>query len=467
MTQNIVGNPIQRRYGIAITDLDLNGDYEIVVTGYGAPNEVYNYQDGTWIDQAPDSIKDSTRRAIGVAACDVDGDGQEELYFLNVDRFGGLGEVSDRLYMRTRQGQWNDVFEREDNREVINQFSGRSVACLDRMAQGKYGVFVANYGGPMKLFEFQDDGRLIDVGAEVGINLTTGGRALIALPRRESGMHLFAGNERGANFLFINRGGTFEERASLAGIADARETVRGVATLDVNGDGLFDLVYGNWEGPHRLFIAQSSSTSDDFVTYVDQAPSEMSLPSKIRTVIAADLDNDGYEELFFNNIGEPNRLFRYVEDTWIQVNLDEAREPEGLGTGAAVVDSNQDGLLELWIAHGESGAQPLSVYQWGDQGHHWLRVTPHTTSGAPARGAQVELHQSDGRIQRRVIDAGSGYLCQMEPVAHFGLGTQSEIEKFVVTWVDGSQVEVLDPNIDQEIIVSPNGQSNSLNVSNP
>ena len=55
------------------TDIDVNGDYEIVVTGYGAPNEVYNHQDGTWVDQAPDSIKDPTRRAIGVAACDVDG----------------------------------------------------------------------------------------------------------------------------------------------------------------------------------------------------------------------------------------------------------------------------------------------------------------------------------------------------------------------------------------------------------
>ena len=459
LTEQIAGNPIQRRYGIAITDIDLNGDYEVVVTGYGAPNEVYDYEGGLWVDRAPESLKDPTRRAIGVAACDVNGDGREELYFLNVDRFGGLGEVSDRLYIRDGQEEWADLFERAENQTVINQFSGRSVACLDRYGQGKYGVFVANYGGPMKLFELGDTGELVDVGAMVGINLTTGGRGLLALPRPEAGMHIFAGNEGGANFLFINRGGTFEERAARAGIADPAETVRGVATLDVNEDGLFDLVYGNWEGPHRLFIAQPPTEDRDFVTYVDQAPAEMSLPSRIRTVIAADLDNDGYEELFFNNIGEPNRLFRRGPDGWVQIELDEALEPEGLGTGAAVVDSNQDGRLELWIAHGESGAQPLSLYQWGDQGYHWLRIAPKTPAGAPARGARVTLYQPNGRVQRRVIDAGSGYLCQMEPVAHFGLGDLTEVDRVVVEWVDGSRSEVLSPDVDQVLSLSPASSS--------
>lgn len=50
----------------------------------------------------------------------------------------------------------------------------------------------------------------------------------------------------------------------------------------------------------------------------------------------------------------------------------------------------------------------------------WLRVRVTTCHGAPARGAKVTLHTKTGR-QTRAIDAGSGYLCQMEPVAHFGL----------------------------------------------
>ena len=308
----------------------------------------------------------------------------------------------------------------------------------------------------MKLFELSEEEGLRDVGQEAGINLTTGGRGLVSLPRPEPGMHLFAGNEGGANFLFLNRGGVFEDVAARVGVSDPRETVRGVATLDVNEDGLFDLVYGNWEGPHRLFIAQMPD-SDGFVRYEDQTPEAMQRPSKIRTVIAADFDNDGYEELFFNNIGEPNRLFRRDGEGWIQVELSAALEPTGLGTGAAVVDSDEDGILELWVAHGESGAQPLSLYRWGQRGHHWLRIAPLTPSGAPARGALVTLYQADGRVQRRVIDAGSGYLCQMEPVAHFGLGEVDQVERVVVEWVSGARYEINQPAVDQLLRVGVDG----------
>ena len=128
------------------------------MAGYGAANEV-GFIDDQYIDVAPEALKDLGRRAIGVAACDMDGDGLEEIYFLNVDRFGGLGEVSDRLYRRTSDG-WADVFEQSANVEAVNRFSGRSVICFDRDGDGRYGVFVANCGGPMKLFETDGSWRL-------------------------------------------------------------------------------------------------------------------------------------------------------------------------------------------------------------------------------------------------------------------------------------------------------------------
>ena len=38
----------------------------------------------------------------------------------------------------------------------------------------------------------------------------------------------------------------------------------------------------------------------------------------------------------------------------------------------------------------------------------------------------------------RVVDAGSGYLCQMEPVAHFGLGLKIPSSMMAeVRWPDG------------------------------
>ena len=60
-----------------------------------------------------------------------------------------------------------------------------------------------------------------------------------------------------------------------------------------------DIVYGNWNSDHRLY--QQSRDASGTPTFQDVAPAAMAAPSPIRTVIVADWDNDGYEEIFFNN----------------------------------------------------------------------------------------------------------------------------------------------------------------------
>jgi hypothetical protein len=78
----------------------------------------------------------------------------------------------------------------------------------------------------------------------------------------------------------------------------------------------------DFQGPHRLFALSGPGPiggatalgfkDSDTGGFKDVAPPDMARPSAIRTVIAADFDNDGYEELLFNNIGDTNRLFRQV-----------------------------------------------------------------------------------------------------------------------------------------------------------
>lgn len=43
------------------------------------------------------------------------------------------------------------------------------------------------------------------------------------------------------------------------GVEDQYQHGRGVALADFNGDGKTDIVYGNWNGPHRLFLQRSDS----------------------------------------------------------------------------------------------------------------------------------------------------------------------------------------------------------------
>ncbi len=435
-------NPTQLNYGVAVTDIDQDGAFELVVAGFGFPNLVLKWDGTQFRNVAPPEIADPDRQAIGLAAADIDGDGQEELYILNTDTFAGQKRFGDRL-LDFADGSWTDLFSLNSSRHVLNLTAGRSVIAVDRHGSGSYGFFIANYGGPIRLYELDEDGHLFDSADEACINLVTGGRSALSLPLISDHMDIFAGNEGGPNFLFCNRGdGTFEELATELGLHDPLQNARGVAVLDANDDGLFDLVYGNWEGPHRLFIHLPTGR------FQDATPPEMALPSRVRTVIAADFDNDGHEEIFFNNIGQPNRLFARREGRWTPIEIGDALEPFGLGTGAACGDFDGDGRLELLIAHGESGVQPLSLYHTPNNGNHWLRVQPLTAHGAPARGAVVVL-ETFGHTQRRAVDAGSGYLCQMEPVAHFGLGRQTQINRVRVHWPDGASTMINNPACDQ------------------
>jgi hypothetical protein len=211
-----------------------------------------------------------------------------------------------------------------------------------------------------------------------------------------------------------------------------------VAVLDANQDGRFDLVYGNWEGQHRLMVQQGDGR------FSDQAPHSMATPSRVRTVLVADFDNDGYEEIFFNNMGQTNRLFGQRNGLWMQLPIGDAAEGGGLGTGAVVGDFDNDGRLELIVMHGEIGLQPLSYYRTRPNANGWARILPLTRAGAPARGAVVRLWNGE-RGQLRAIDAGSGYLCQMEPVAHFGLGPHwSKHLRAEIRWPDGAQTTLND-----------------------
>lgn len=452
-SDRLASNPPGFHYGVAACDLDGDGTVSVVVAGFRGPNRVLKWRAGRLVDAAPAVIADPQRQAVGVAAGDVDGDGREELYVLNTDAFSGPKTLPDRLFAHTPAG-WVDRFADPANRKARNPDAGRSVAALDRRGTGRYSFAVASYGRPLRLVEADASGHLHDAAPSLGLDHTTGGRGLWAGPLASDRPDLFCANEEGPNLLFVNDGtGHFAEHAGKYGLADPDEHGRGVAALDADGDGRLDLCWGNWHGPNRLMVRRVDGT------FRDRASPALALPGAVRTVIAADFDNDGYEELFFNLLGEPNRLFRQVvagggcrPPEWRLADAGAAAHPDGLGTGASVADIDGDGTLELLVAHGEAAAQPLALYK-ATNSNAWLRVRPLTRFGAPARGAVVRL-TAGGRTQVRVIDGGSGYLCQMEPVAHFGLGAVAEVETVTVAWPDGARASLPGPAAQRTLTVS-------------
>jgi len=427
-------NPPFRGYGAAVT---AGADGPLVfVAGFGDANRVLRVEDGGVVDTACGVLADDGRHAIGVAAADLDADGREEVYVHNVAAFGGTSAEADLLLDPEGEGsRWRDLFADPVNQGRANYRVGRSVAAVDRLGTGRYGLFVTGYGAPARFYEVGDDGGITDLADAVGLDVVTGGRSVATGPILSERTDVFVGAERGPNLLLRNVGGKYVDVAREYGVADPEENARGTALVTPDGALTPGIVCGNWNGANRLF----AHSGDHFR---DAAPSALARPARVRTVVAADFDNDRRMELFVNCLGAPNRLLTYDDDGWTQTNVGDALEPEGMGTGAVVADLDGDGTLELLVVRGEAEAQPLSLYSAPNDGG-WLRVVPQTSAGAPARGALVTLRTDAGR-QTRIVDGGSGYLCQMEPVAHFGLGSATP-QAVTVRWPGGRERTITDP----------------------
>ena len=246
---------------------------------------------------------------------------------MNTDTYSGVKKYSDRLLDND-----NDIFDHfdlEKNLENLNMTAGRSVACVDRNGSGKYGIYVANYGGPTRFYEIERN-EIKDLAPMLGIDKVTGGRAVISGHIISNNMDIFAANERGPNFLYKNTNGSFNDIAIEKNVQDTFQNGRGTTLTDFLYRGELDIVTSNWEGYHRIFVKQKES-------FLDMSSLKFRSPSRIRTVISADFDNDGYDEIFLNNIGQPNKLFKILDGGKLEeISLNNALEPYGLGTGAAV-----------------------------------------------------------------------------------------------------------------------------------
>jgi len=432
LSKIIENNEKRLSYGISVTDFNMDGNYEFLVTGFGYPNLALSFQDGKLKNLNQQKIfSDTLKRTIGVAACDIDKDGFEEIYFLNTDTYSGDKKYSDRL-LDIEDNYYFDLFELEKNKENLNLTAGRSVVCVDRKGDGEYGVYVANYGGPTRFYEIEDE-LIKDKAQSLNLDNITGGRAVVSGHILSDRADIFAANERGANYLYKNNNGNFKDVAFDYRVDDAIQNGRGTALSDIYYRGRLDILSGNWLGYHRAWVLEKNE-------FKDIGNKDFDKPSRIRTIISADFDNDGFDEVFMNNIAEPNKLFRIKDDgKFEQINFQVGLEANGYGTGAAVADIDNDGVLELLVARGESKEQPLTLYKAKvNKENKYLRIKPLNKYGAPARGATVTLI-TNKRKHSKTIDAGSGYLCQMEPVAHYGIRKNEKNFKVEIKWTNGTK----------------------------
>lgn len=103
---------------------------------------------------------------------------------------------------------------------------------------------------------------------------------------------------------------------------------------------------------------------------------------------------------------------------------------------------------------------PAGLRLFANQGNHnhWLAVRLHGDGfrdNSAGIGAVVRLVTA-GKMQQRLISAGSSFASQNTLVAHFGLGDRGRADVVEVRWPSGRIQQVTAPPIDRYLDVDEN-----------
>jgi signal transduction histidine kinase len=196
---------------------------------------------------------------------------------------------------------------------------------------------------------------------------------------------------------------------------------------DIDNDGDLDLLVTDRDGGSRLYRndINPADTAWHFSDITRGSGLENTFPAY--GSIIADLDNNGWQDIFFTNIG-PNLLF--LNEGSGQFHL-AFKEPfpfismkKKYSTGSAVADFDNDGDLDLFVANKDTQSV---FYRNPSNSHNFLRfVLRGVKSNLDAIGSKIWLYEEirkDSISLRgyREISGGSGYLSFSEPVVHFGV----------------------------------------------
>lgn len=322
----------------------------------------------------------------GCAFLDYDNDGWLDLYLVNsgpCDFYTPARPLRNALYRNNRDGTFTDVTEKAG---VPGNAYGMGVAVGDYNADGFPDLFVTQYPRSI-LYRNNGDGTFTDVTEKAGLacpgwatsavwfDYDNDGRLDLFVCRFvdfSKSKNIYCGygpsNKRWyckpnvykpmPCWLFHNNGdGTFADVSASAGISKSLAKAWGVVAADINNDGFQDLFVGNDTVPNFLFANRGKGRFEETGGLAGVAYSTFGLARSGMGVDAADYDQDGFVDLAVTNVDhESYSLYHNSHDE----SFTDAAYNTGIasathlmsGWGLKFFDFDNDGNLDLLIANG-------------------------------------------------------------------------------------------------------------------
>ncbi|HUG41621.1 MAG TPA: VCBS repeat-containing protein [Longimicrobiales bacterium] len=463
--------------GATMADVNGDGHVDIYVSGVShltvpGRNILYvNDGDGTFTDRTAEYGLEHTGYSTQALFFDYDGDGDLDMYLLNHSVHSERGRsaspqrarhprAGDRLF-RNDGGRFTDVSEAAGIHGGVEGY-GLGVVASDLDMDGCPDLFVANdFQENDFLYLNNCDGTFresiasamahtsrssmgVDA-ADFNNDLRPDVLVLDMLPEREEILRSSANAESyevdhmkqragyhpqvTRNTLHLNRGaGRFSEIGLLAGVHATDWSWAGLFA-DLDNDGLKDLFVTNgiWRRPNDM----------DYLVHVGdpevQAALERGLDRERLRAILDRMPHVPVPNYAYRNNGD--LTFTNMADAW-------GLAQPGFSTGAAYVDLNRSGALDLVVNNINA---PAAIYRNRARernGHHFLAVVLRGVGGNTAGiGAKVVVGHG-GVVQLLEQMPTRGFQSSVDHRLHFGLGRSARIDSLVVTWPD-RRVQVL------------------------
>jgi hypothetical protein len=492
---------------VAVGDFDSDGFDDLFLTDSGAGKPCHLLRNGgdlTFRDVALEAGVAGGNDPLSIVAdalfFDFDNDGRLDLL---VARFG-----TPLLYRNLGPdagGVWR--FAEVAAEAGLTRFANTIAAiAFDADADGFLDLLFGNYFQAVNLLELKTHrvlpDNLDDAHNGGGVALwrnveTEGGRRRFVDRTREAGLahhtgwsldvghadfdvdgdqDFYVAGDYGTDRIFFNRGdGTFEDATERAIGFDTRKGMN-VDVGDYDRDGLPDLYVTNITDEYMkecnmLWHNNGDGTFLDLASETGACDSDWGWAAKF-----ADLDNDGWEDLFVVNglrsagpenyipvllemiltpgidfadlrsypdIGtmswsgrQKKRLFRNLGGgTFKEIGAAAGVANELDGRGIGVADLDGDGRLDLVQT---SAGQPTLLYHNRSEGTgHSIELTlVGRRSNRDAIGARVTV-VAGGEVYTRQVDGGNGYAGQSSTRIHVGLGRAATVESIEIRWPSG------------------------------
>jgi hypothetical protein len=184
--------------------------------------------------------------------------------------------------------------------------------------------------------------------------------------------------------MYKNNGdGTFTDVAKDAGV-NHTGTPSACVWADINNDGWLDLFVGNRDENNLLYINNGNGTFNNIA-----GSAGVMMGNKVKAALFADVDRDGLIDLYLARLTADNILYRNIgNSTFSNFTLPSGATNLNISMGAVFLDYDNDSDLDLYLTHDAN--RPFILYQNNGSGH-FTDVSAQSGANIAAMGMGVDF----------------------------------------------------------------------------